>query len=196
MKGFIVGLWLIGCCLQAQAQPLTLPRPGGWGAETFTLPPSFATSIPYTGTEHLRFAPKWADSAAQGYWSYVFAWELQGAITPSADSLRRHLISYYNGLYIANKKVPPAGYGTMFTQVRITVNKPWAKDNASFTGKVYTYNYLTGQQLDLLLKVHVRAAPDGKHTAILVQASPKPYSQAIWQTLQPIVDGAIFTKAP
>ena len=99
----------------------------------------------------------------------------------NTDTLRRQLIAYYDGLYLSNKKVPPAGYGKAFTQVRITPNALWPGDQASFTGKAYTYNYLTGKQIDLLFKIHLR--PGKGHTALLFEASPKPYGDAVWKEL-------------
>lgn len=183
--------------LQAQESRWHLPKPEGWNSEEFSLPPAFAPSIRYTGIETLRFAPGWADSTAESYWSYVFGWQVKGSITTRADSLRRQLIAYYNGLYLANRQHSPAGYGPEFTQVRVTPEPtPWPQDQASFTGKAYTYNYLTGRQIDILFKIHRRTSPDGRQTLLLFEASPKPYGHATWRILHAIAEGAHFDTKP
>jgi len=192
MKILFLSIALLAAITQTQAQDFTLPKPQGWGTEEFALPPSFAPSITYKGTEILRFAPGWADSTAPGYWTYLFAWQVEGTISTNPDSLKRQLMAYYNGLYVANKKQPPAGYGPAFTQARVTENALWPNDKASFTGKAYTYNYLTGRQLDLLFKIHLRHSPNGKRSVLLFEASPKPYDDAIWKTFDPILTGANF----
>lgn len=197
-------LWLLLCLLflrlgglQAQESRWHLPKPEGWKSEEFGLPASFASSIPYQGVELIRFAPGWADSTAEGYWSYLFAWQIPGSITTRADSLRRQLIAYYDGLYLANRGQPPTGYGPLFTQVRVTPEPtPWSSDQASFTGKAYTYNYLTRRQIDLLLKIRLRHAPDGSHTLLLFEVSPKPYNHPFWKKLDALANEATFGRKP
>ena len=137
----------------------------------------------------MRFAPGWADSASADYWSYVFLWDIEGAITVHKDTLRRQLIAYYNGLYLTNKKIPPAGYDGHFTQVRVTKEINWDNDRQSFTAKAYTYNYLTGKQIDLLFRVHVRPNKRGTRTAMLFEVSPKPYGDAAWKELGVVAAG-------
>lgn len=197
-------LWRILCLLflhlgglRAQESRWDLPKPEGWKSEEFGLPASFAPSIPYKGIEIIRFSPGWADSTAQGYWSYVFAWQIEGNISTGPDSLRRQLIAYYNGLYLANRGQPPAGYGPQFTQVRVTPEpSPWPQDHASFTGKAYTYNYLTRRQIDLLLKIRLRPAPDGSRTLIVFEVSPKPYTHTFWKQLDTLADEAVCIRKP
>lgn len=196
--------WLLLCLLvlrlsglQAQENRWELPKPEGWKSEEFALPASFASSIPYKGIELIRFSPGWADSTSEGYWSYVFAWQIEGAVAPRADSLRRQLIAYYNGLYLANRGQAPAGYGSQFTQVRVTPEPtPWSSDQASFTGKAYTYNYLTRRQIDLLIKIRHRQAPDGTRTLLLFEVSPKPYNHPFWKKLDTLANKTTFHRQP
>ena len=184
--------WLLVCiCLVAvkglAQEKATLPTPAGWGSEEFSLPPAFAPEIKYKGKEELRFAPGWADSASANYWTYAFLWDIEGVILVHKDTLRRQLIGYYNGLYLTNKKMPPAGYSRHFTQVRVTKEINWGKDRQSFTAKAYTYNFLTGKQIDLLLRVHVRPNKSGTRTSLLFEVSPKPYGDAVWKGLDALV---------
>jgi hypothetical protein len=190
-------LILTGLPAWAQRSAFVLPKPAGWGREEFALPPGFAPAIPYKGEEDIRFSPGWGDTASANYWAYVFLWHVQGTHNPSADTLRRYLIAYYNGLYLANKQgQPPAGYGPEFTQVRVSPNKPWPGDDASYTAKAYTYDYMTGRQLDLLIRIHIRRRKDGQRTALLFEVSPKPYDHAVWKELKGIVDGFSMQGQP
>src|SRR5690348_7269453 len=55
------------------------PTPEGWRREVIPFPLDFAPEIGYRGVEELRFAPRFFDPAAPTYWSYAFAWLLEGA---------------------------------------------------------------------------------------------------------------------
>jgi len=79
----------------ADADPV--PTPEGWRKESFTFPLQFAPSIPYEGTEHVRFAPSWARFGEENGFSYVFLWDLKAKpVTP--DDIEESLEAYFNGL--------------------------------------------------------------------------------------------------
>jgi hypothetical protein len=82
--------------------PYTLPTPKDWGVERFLVPPSFAPTITYKGVEDIRFAPGWAKSGSDEYWSYAFLWYLEGKSVVTAASLEKDLKAYYTGLIEVN----------------------------------------------------------------------------------------------
>src|SRR4030095_5077344 len=76
----------------------TFIQPDNWQEEHIQFPISFAPQIPYSGVEELRFAPGWAVSTSDEYWSYTFLWWLEGKPSIDKDSLQKNLTFYYSGL--------------------------------------------------------------------------------------------------
>jgi hypothetical protein len=74
-----------------------IPAPDDWRKETFQFPLAFAPSIPYEGSEHVRFSPGWARFDEDAAFSYVFMWDLKAKPTTTED-LEDHLETYFNGL--------------------------------------------------------------------------------------------------
>ncbi len=90
-------LALVLAAFAAAAQGDLLPTPEGWRQESFTFPLQFAPSIPYEGTEHVRFAPSWTRFADETGFSYVFLWDLRSKpVTP--EDVEDYLEVYFNGL--------------------------------------------------------------------------------------------------
>src|SRR6185436_15990377 len=50
------------------------PIPAGWKEEAFALPPGFAPTLTYHGTEDLRFMPGFSSPNAPDFWSYDLVW--------------------------------------------------------------------------------------------------------------------------
>jgi hypothetical protein len=71
--------------------------PDDWRKETFAFPLAFAPSIPYEGSEHVRFMPSWDQFATENGFSYVFLWDLK-ATPVTTEDLEDHLESYFSGL--------------------------------------------------------------------------------------------------
>ena len=81
----------------AAAEHDPIPTPDGWRKESFSFPLQFAPSIPYEGTEHVRFAPSWTKFGEEGGFSYVFMWDLKAKpVTP--EDIEEFLETYFNGL--------------------------------------------------------------------------------------------------
>ncbi len=77
--------------------PDPVPVPEGWRKESFTFPLQFAPSIPYEGTENVRFAPSWTHFADEDGFTYVFLWNLKTKPV-SPDDIEEYLETYFNGL--------------------------------------------------------------------------------------------------
>jgi len=90
--------------LPAAGETPPIPAPANWRQETFNFPLAFAPSIPYEGTEHVRFAPGWGQFAADTGFSYVFLWSLKSKPVTTED-LEDYLEAYFAGLM---KGVAPA----------------------------------------------------------------------------------------
>ena len=82
--------------------PYVLDTIKGWDVERFSIPISFAPSIPYKGVEDIRFTPGWARKTNNEYWSYAFLWYLDGTPALDAKTIENNLKAYYTGLIKVN----------------------------------------------------------------------------------------------
>lgn len=78
--------------------PRPWPVPASWRHERLELPLEFAPSIDHRGVEELRFAPKFFEPSAPGYWAYAFVWRLEGYPPWNADVVGAELATYFQGL--------------------------------------------------------------------------------------------------
>jgi hypothetical protein len=74
------------------------PTPAGWANETDAFPLFFAPDLPYAGVAELRFTPNCFDPTSPNYFSYSFAWVLDGDSPSNATALDQALETYYRGL--------------------------------------------------------------------------------------------------
>lgn len=191
MKKIIAALFLVTVLtthIQAQLPSYELPKPAGWESETFALPPAFAKEITFSGKEDIRFMPGWAKSSSDQYWSYDFAWLIEGKQTVTEKVLNNYMTAYYKGIYLVNlnnKPAPPAD----FTTAGFTKQKTWEGDQETYEGTVNTLNYLTQQALLLNARVHFRSFPGKSATVILFEVSPQAYSHAVWKDLGDVIKG-------
>jgi hypothetical protein len=69
-----------------------------WGREIIQLPFWFAPEINYTGHEDIRFAKGWEDINSVGFWTYVFAWDINLKTNPTAQFFEDNFKLYFDGL--------------------------------------------------------------------------------------------------
>lgn len=166
-------------------KPYELIIPEGWTTEHFPIPIGFAPEIPYVGIEDIRFSPGWANPSSDEYWTYAFLWYLDGDHDMDADTIERHLKSYYTGLIKVNsdnkqdKKM--SSVNTSFTQQKASKN-----DLKTFSGTIEMDDYLSGKAITLHCLVHLKIYLDGNKTALLFELSPKPFHDLQWKKLNDI----------
>ncbi|MBB6130281.1 hypothetical protein [Mucilaginibacter lappiensis] len=98
-------LLLTGKCFsQENLSVYELPKPANWHTEKFALPPSFATTLPFSGTEDIRFSPEWSKKHTDGYWTYCFLWRIKDAVSFTKANMEQYLHDYYTGLIKVNLK--------------------------------------------------------------------------------------------
>ncbi len=85
---------LAACMLPAHAE---LGTPDGWRKESFRFPLPYAPSLPYEGTEQVRFSPQWARFSTDEGFSYVVLWDIKPA-PMEPEALQRALGVYFDGL--------------------------------------------------------------------------------------------------
>ena len=164
------------------------PKPEGWKTETIPFPLDFAPEIKLQGVEELRFAPGMFKPEAPGYWSYAFAWWLDGEPALGQAELERSLLSYFQGLIteVSKEKGRKIDPGHFRVAVRPSSGAPAKEGHTvqAFAGTAELYDaFATGKPLSLNLEVWVWDCPVAGKRVALVLASPRPTSEPIWKDL-------------
>ena len=143
--------------------------PTGWKNETIPFPLDFAPQLPYKGVEELRFMPGFFDPHASGFFSYAFAWWLEGNPPFDAATLSRDLRTYFVGLAraVAEGKFAVDEEGT---RADVTAAGPDA-----FTAKMHVFDAFKTKAL-ITLHAELRVKRCGDHEVLMVTAAPDPWS--------------------
>lgn len=160
-----------------------LPAPPGWRADSFRFPLVFAPSIPYDGTQSVRFAPAFARFDTPEGFSHVVLWDIKPEPLEGAQ-LERALAVYLDGLMdnvargrrLDELPVPAA--------VLLHPMTPPARWDDAYAGTVHTWNaFSRGQELALEVEVTTRkCALD--HVQVLLAMSMAPRRDAAWKGLR------------
>lgn len=164
--------------------PYHLPIPKNWTIERFLVPPSFAPTIMYKGVEDIRFAPGWSKMESNEYWSYAFLWYLDGANIFDAKTLANNLTAYYTGLFNINTDKSKIDT-TKLIPVKVSINQKDTEnsDIKTFEGVIEMNDYMTKKPINLNLIVNIKSCEEQNKTFVFFELSPKPYSDAIWKSL-------------
>lgn len=156
-----------------------------WVKEIINFPLSFAPDIPFEGYEDIRFSPDWSKKDSSGFWSYVFAWKINGTINPTEPMLEYYIQSYFDGLMTIGSNSFDENNIQGTTAVFM---KREALDSISgFRGKVATYDIrYTNKPLNFNVIVEVHSFEKEKKTIILFRLSPKGLDDAIWDKLKEV----------
>lgn len=186
----MASLFLLGACA-AQAAPATdtattsaaaveapakWPVPAGWRTETIPFPLGFAPALPYHGVEELRFGPSFFKPSSPTYFTYTFAFELDGAPAMSPEILGSNLQTYFTGLMSAVTHAPsdPA--------LHTATIRADAKATNHYRGEVHTIDGF-GDKRALALHLEADTMVCGDKRIVLASLSPQPESNSIWQEL-------------
>lgn len=178
--------WLawIACAalLPAGAQ---IAAPASWRAQKFDFPLQFAPSIPYEGTEHVRFSPTWTHFADDDGFTYVLLWELKRAPLEPAE-LERALNVYFDGLMeLATKtrKIDDPGTVSQVSLHPMAAPDKWA---SALGGRVWTWNaFSRGEPLALNLEITQRTCGSDR-TQLFFAISKAARNHAAWNELRRI----------
>jgi len=175
-------VFLLCCSVGAPAQ---VAAPDDWRKETFAFPLQFAPSIPYEGSEHVRFSPKWAQFATQWGFTYVFLWDIKQR-TLQPQELERGLNVYFDGLMEAvtkNRRLDDPGTVTATSLHPMKAPEGWAE---GLGGRLFTWNgFAKGEPLTLHLEVAHRPCGTDR-TQVFFAFSKAPRDGAAWEQLREI----------
>jgi hypothetical protein len=162
---------------------VTWPLLEGWKREVIPFPLDFAPELPYRGKEVLRFAPRFFDPASPTYFSYVFAWVLDGSPALEAPALEADLARYFAGLCreVGGKKF-------QFDAARFRAHLAPAEARRAgaraLRGTVETYDpFGDGRPLTLHVEVEIWDCPGGGPRVARFAASPADAAAPVWREL-------------
>ena len=172
----------LAAALPALAQ---VPAPAGWRMEKFAFPLQFAPSIPYEGTEHVRFAPDWSEFASERGFTYVFLWDIKRRSLEPAE-LERALNVYFDGLMeqvTRGRRIADPGTVTSAALHPLTAPAGWQQ---ALGGRVWTWNgFGAGEPLTLHLEIAQRPCGTGR-TQVFFALSRAPRTHGAWDEMRAI----------
>ncbi|HXS54148.1 MAG TPA: hypothetical protein VN782_16545 [Usitatibacter sp.] len=162
-----------------------LDAPAGWRKESFPFPLAFAPSLPYQGTEQVRFSPAWSKFSGEAGFSYVALWDIRPApLEPEA--LERALGVYFDGLMnnvAIGRKIEALVPQTAVVLHPLDAPAGWTE---AYAGEVHTWNAFARAE-DLVLNVEVAKRACGTDRVQVFFAFAKaPRSAAPWKPLREI----------
>ncbi|MFB6456431.1 hypothetical protein ACE38W_14255 [Chitinophaga sp. Hz27] len=160
--------------------PYHITVPKGWNKELMSFPPDFATSIPGKGVEDITFAPGWADSKSEEYWSYTYTWLLNGKLSPDENELKNSLTMYYDGLVkrnISPRNIP----ANIVFPTKVTLKKD--KNGQTYTGTINMLDYMAQRPMVLNVVVVRKDGCVPEKTVLVIKVSPKPQEHAVWKKM-------------
>ncbi|QHT67294.1 hypothetical protein GXP67_11935 [Rhodocytophaga rosea] len=167
---------------EIQASPSLLEAPADWGKESFSLPPSFAPSITFAGLEEVRFAPGWFDSSSIQFWTYSFAWYIEGKQALADKRLQQLTEDYFSGL--------SQSVGKINGLAAEAISKASASFTATnkvdgwqlFEGNVtFTDVFFSRKPIQLHIKVKESYCPQVDKHLLVFSSSPQVFDHQVWK---------------
>ena len=188
-KLFILSLLFIGlhCLAQPSATSEIIKVPAGWSGESFALPPSFAPDFAVSGVEEVRFAPGWDDPASDRFWTYTFAWYLNGDANLTAQRLEKLVGDYFGGL---TKSV---GQDNGIAPEKIVAAKahfeatPASTYQDNFRGTIAFMDvFFTKNQITLNAEVKASYCPALDKHLMVFSFSPQAFEDDVWKVFDDV----------
>jgi len=155
-----------------------------WGKEIIQLPFWFAPKINFNGYEDIRFAKGWEEIDSSGFWTLVFAWDINLKVKPTASFFEDKLKLYFDGLMKVvneNKKLIIPKTKALFKE-----NKS-EKKMTTFIGTVETYDaFTTKKMIKLYVKIESYYCKEAKKHIPFFRFSPKNFKHDVWKKLDRI----------
>jgi hypothetical protein len=173
---------LLLAALPAFAQ---IAAPDNWRRESFAFPLQFAPSIPYEGTEHVRFSPGWGDFASERGFTYVLLWDIKRRSLEPAE-FERALNVYFDGLMeqvTRGRKIADPGTVTSTSLHPLAAPEGWQQ---ALGGRLWTWNgFSKGEPLALNLEIAQREC-GAERTQVFFAFSRAERAAAPWDELRAI----------
>lgn len=175
----------IACAAAMSVAAAELAAPDDWRKESFTFPLVFAPSIPYEGTEHVRFSPAWSHFAQPDGFTYALLWDIKRRTLAPAE-IERALDVYFDGLMEAAtraKKLEDPGTVSSVSLHPMAIPEGWTMASG---GRLFTWNgFSTGEALELKMEITQRDCNEDR-SQVLILFSKAPRDQPVWKELRAI----------
>jgi hypothetical protein len=164
-----------------------IAAPPSWREETFAFPLVFAPSIPYEGTETVRFSPDFARFASPSGFTYVILWDIKRRALEPAE-LERGLAVYFDGLMenvTRARKIADPGTVTHAALHPMEAPRGWQQ---GLGGQLWTWNgFDKGEPLVLNLEIAHRPC-GADRTQVFYAFSMAARTDPAWEELRRIRD--------
>ncbi len=155
-----------------------------WGKEIIQVPFWFAPKINYKGYEDIRFAKGWEKIDSSGFWTLVFAWDINLKTKPTTKFFEDNLKLYFDGLM---KVVNEDKEFTIPKTKAFFREGKQKKEITTFTGTVETYDAFTTKKM-IILNVTIESyyCEKKKKYMPLFKFSPQNFKHDVWKNLNNI----------
>ena len=162
-----------------------LISPADWKKESFTFPLEFAPKLAFTGIEEARFAPGWSDKTSPEFWTYSFAWYVDGSINLTEKRLQTFTADYFNGLTQVVGKSKGLKSETVTESFAIFIEKASVDSWQFFEGKVQLFDvFFSEQEIRLNVKVKALYCEEMNKHLVVFSFAPKAFDHKIWQVFE------------
>jgi hypothetical protein len=164
---------------------VSLAAPDNWRKESFPFPLIFAPSIPYEGTEHVRFAPFWSEFASERGFTYAILWDIKRRDLQPQE-IERALNVYFDGLMeqaTRARKIEDPGTVSSNALHPLAAPAGWKQ---ALGGRLWTWNgFGKGEPLVLHLEIATRDC-GAERTQVLYAFSRATRTHPAWDELRRI----------
>jgi hypothetical protein len=155
-----------------------------WGKEIIQVPFWFAPEINFNGHEDIRFAKGWGDINSAGFWTYVFAWDIDLKTQPTTVFFEDNLKLYFDGLM---KVVNEDTLITIPKTKAALIVKEQKDMIPTFAGTIETYDaFTTKKMISLNVVIESYYCKKTKTFIPLFRFSPKDYNHKSWEMLNQV----------
>lgn len=189
-KYILLSSWLLLIALNGFAQTDVvniLEAPKYWKKESFTFPLDFAPNLNFTGIEEARFAPGWSDKTSAEFWTYSFAWYVDGNIDLTEKRLEELTAIYFNGLTQMVGKSKGMKADQVSKAMAIFMPKSAIGDWQFYEGKIQLFDvFFSEQAIRLNVKVKALYCKQLDKHLVVFSFAPKAYDDKIWQVFESV----------
>jgi hypothetical protein len=175
--------WMLAACAGALAAGIDAPT--DWRKESFSFPLPYAPSLPYEGTEEVRFSPQWARFASEDGFTYAVLWDIKPTLMEAA-ALERALAVYFDGLM--NNVAIARKLDAMVPQTQVALHPLAAPDgwSGAYAGAIHTWNgFSRAEPLVLDVEIAHRECGPGR-MQVFYALSKAPRAAPVWESLRRI----------
>jgi hypothetical protein len=155
-----------------------------WGKEIIQIPFWFAQEIKFNGHEDIRFAKGWEKIDSTGFWTYVFAWDINLNTKPTTKFFEDNLKLYFDGLM----KVVNEDTLLIIPKTKaLFIEKERKKEITTFTGILEIYDaFTTKKMIKLNVIIESYYCKKTKTFIPLFRFSPKDFNHEAWKMLNQV----------